>query len=548
MFIALIWGLHDAYVRWQERRLVRVAVSALQHGDYRTASLAAQNVLAIKPSSAPAARVVAELGERAGDRAALEWRRKVAQLEPNSVADTLAWARSALQFNDPTMAERALSTVSPAGQQTAGYHAVAALLAEARHEQNKAVDEWQEAVRLEPGNNEYRLQLGIIEIHSAQPERHAAGEALLKELRADPKERAAATRALITEGTLRRAYAADLLQLARELQSYPEATIDDRLLFLDFLHQMKVPEFSVYLSTLEKQVAQNAADLASLFSWMSQNNLNLIALDFLKDLPVEITTKWPVPLAIAEIYSRLGDWHKLETATKGANWQQYDFMREAYLTRALRGQDKPAAAEHEWAAAVKDASNNSESLIALFKTVSEWKWTDETVELLWTLAKYPDKQEEALQSLYRFFATKGDSQGLYRVLVRLIQTGSDNLDGKNNLAQLELLLNANVEEGRRLAAEVHQKAPSNAAYAATYAYSLLTKGDPKGALKVMNSLTPDQLRDPSISVYYGICLAATHNQQAVSFLEAGEKAHLLPEEKALVEKALAGLRPRPKTD
>jgi hypothetical protein len=317
--------------------------------------------------------------------------------------------------------------------------------------------------------------------------------------------------------------------------------LNDRLAYLDFLHQLNDPEFSSYLTKLEKEVAEKPVDLEALLSWMSGNNLNLLALDFVKSLPVESAQTWPTALAIAEIYARLGDWHKLETATKAANWQQFDFLRHAYLARALRGQEKPAAAEHEWASAVKVASSQSESLLSLIKTSSEWKWTNETVDLLWAMTKYPEKESEALRTLYRIYAASGDSQGLYRVLARLSQAGSENLDLKNNLAQISLLLNANPDDARRLAAEVYRKAPSNAAYAATYAYSLLTKGDPTGAVKIMRSLSEDQLRDPSISVYYGICLAAVRDDQAKSFLEAGQKAHLLPEEKALVDKALSNL-------
>src|SRR5438876_4533691 len=100
LLIALFWGGHDLYVRWQERRLIRRAVFDIQHGDVRDANLAARNVLELRPSSAPAARIMAQLAEQAGNRLALDWRRKVVQLEPKSTEDALAWARCALQFNN----------------------------------------------------------------------------------------------------------------------------------------------------------------------------------------------------------------------------------------------------------------------------------------------------------------------------------------------------------------------------------------------------------------------------------------------------------------
>ena len=94
-----------------------------------------------------------------------------------------------------------------------------------------------------------------------------------------------------------------------------------------------------------------------------------------------------------------------------------------------------------------------------------------------------------------------------------------------------------------MAADIYQKKPSNPAYATTYAYALLTKGNVREAEKVMNALSEEQLRDPAVSAYYGICLAAAKNPRAHEFLEASKNATLLPEERALVAKALGRLQP-----
>src|SRR5437879_13492264 len=75
-FIAAIWGGHDLYVRWQEKRLVRRATFDMEHGNERDASLAARSILEMKPSSASAARIMAQLAEQAGGRSALDWGRK----------------------------------------------------------------------------------------------------------------------------------------------------------------------------------------------------------------------------------------------------------------------------------------------------------------------------------------------------------------------------------------------------------------------------------------------------------------------------------------
>jgi hypothetical protein len=416
-----------------------------------------------------------------------------------------------------------------------------ALLAQARHEEEKADSEWTEAVRLAPNEKMYQLRLGILRAHARDADRHASGEMMLRRLRDDPKQRAAATRALITEGVAHRENPQELLALARELQAYPEAIFSDRLLFLDFLNQSHDAQLTAYLTELENNATAKALDLAALLLWMSRNNLDLLALDFVRGLSADSLEKWPVPIVLADIYARLKDWRGLEAFIKNANWRQFDFLRHAYLASALRAENKSAAAENEWAAATREASTQSDSVFSLIRAASEWGWDSETVDLLWTLAKFPEKQRETLQTLYRFYAKRGDTQGLHRVLVRLAASDPSNLDVQNNLAQISLLLKTNPVKSRQLAADVYRKMPANAAYAATYAYSLLTEGDAKGAVKIMSSLTEEQLRDPAISAYYGICLASARDGRANSYLEIGQKAPLLPEEKALIKKAVRDL-------
>jgi Flp pilus assembly protein TadD len=532
------WGGRHAYVRWQEKRWVERAAAYLQKGDTRSASLALRTVIQLKPSSVPANRLMADLADSMHDKSSLEWRRRVNALAPNSAEDLIAWARSAILYNDFSTAEHAMQQVPDSASDLASFHAAKALIAQHQGHVAVAESEWREAVRRAPSDNSYRLQLGVLQLRSNDAALHSAGERTLRELLKDPQQRVAAARALISDNVARHASTHDLLELAHNLQSYPEARLPDKLVYLDFLHQLDDPGFVSYLTQLEKSTQSNPTELGTLISWMSRNNLNLLALDFAKTAPPAALDKWPVPLAIAEVYLRLSEWKKLQTECENRNWAQFDFLRHAYLAHALRAQDKAAAAEHEWAASVKASSGDSEMTLALLKTVADWKWKEEMVELFWALSKYPERQNEAFQNLYQYYARNNDTQGLHRVLLRLAEIDPANSDVQNNLAQVSLLLNAQPEEARRIAAEIYQKKPSNAAYATTYAYGLLTSGKIREAEKVLNSLTSEQLRDPAVSAYYGICLAAANDPRAKEFLEIGQTATLLPEEKELVAKAL----------
>jgi tetratricopeptide (TPR) repeat protein len=271
---------------------------------------------------------------------------------------------------------------------------------------------------------------------------------------------------------------------------------------------------------------------------MSNNETAAAAVEFGNTLPAETLGKWPVLPALAAAYASLKDWTGLERLAKTTEWLPFDFLRRAYLARALRGQDKKFPAEQEWLAAQKEASAQPGSLLVLARTIAAWGWETETVDLLWVLAKSDDTKLEALQTLYQHYAKQGDTSGLYRTLLRLVEILPGDLALQNNLAQVSLLLGADVERARKIAAEIKEKEPSNGAYVSTYAFSLYTKGDIKGALKAMDQLSQDQLRDPSVAVYYGLVLAAAgQKEKAHEYLGRATQANLLPEEKALVERA-----------
>lgn len=537
LLVVLVWAGVGAYHRWQEGHLVRRAAAYLSGGDYKTAALSARRAYQLNSESADAARVLADIAERASDGTELGWRRRVVELRPDSTEDALALIRCALRANDFTTAEKALDKLRPLAEQTPGYHAALGRMAEMRSKPAEAEQHWAKAVELAPSDTAYQVQLALVQLGLPDEAKRAGARETLHRLRADPRQRAATTRALIMDGANRREDPQRLRALAEQLQSYPDAAFPDGLLFLEILRQMRDPKYDEYLKTLENDARASSPNAAGLISSLTTVGNAAEAIRFSGTLPPE-ASKWPVPLATAEAYARAEDWAGLHRAIDSSAWGGFEFLRHAYLTRALRAEQRQLEADQQWSKAQKEAAMHPQAMLLLARTVSGWGWQNDTVELLWTLSKAEETRKEALQLLYKHYAQSGDTNGVYRVLLHTAEIAPDDLMVQNNLAQVSLLLDKNADRARKIAAELARKDPFNAAYISTYAFSLYASGDVEEAKDEFEKLREDQLQVPSIAAYYGVVLAASGEKaRAREYLERGKQAFLLPEEKALVAKA-----------
>jgi thioredoxin-like negative regulator of GroEL len=326
--------------------------------------------------------------------------------------------------------------------------------------------------------------------------------------------------------------------LGRELDSFAEKIFVDRLLLLSALHLSADPASTPLLEELKREAAGVPEQAADLLSWFNGNAMPVAAISWASQLPPETLSQKAVPIALADAYIAAGDWTGMRAIVKTGNWGSIDYLRSALAARASRELREESDAAAQWAEARQKVSNAPKQALTLAEVVQKWGWRDEAIELLWIAAKDPVTGDDALQALYTYFAQQQATQDLYRVLLHRQGLRPDDRAIQNNVAQLSLLLNLNVERAQKLARDLYESEPKNAVYASTYAYALHAAGDSKKAEKVLAGLTPEQLRQPEIAAYYGVILAGTGDHaRAAEFLDLSEKAGLLPEERALVEKA-----------
>ena len=113
------------------------------------------------------------------------------------------------------------------------------------------------------------------------------------------------------------------------------------------------------------------------------------------------------------------------------------------------------------------------------------------------------------------------------------------LRARNNVAQCSLLLEMYGSQSLAIARQLAKESPNDHVILSTLAYALLVNQRTEDALKEIEKIPLEQLRQPSLALYYGLILHAGGNfEKAGQFLLLAENKSLLPEEKRLRDKAL----------
>lgn len=536
LIVVIVLG-YRFFESWQAKRLLGHAERYLDSGDTKSAAIMARHVLEVNSSNARACRILARISERVGQPAAIDWRMKVLETNPDSSEDTIALAKTALQFNEIATAETALEKVKAAARLSASYQEARAQLALAKKDPVAAEKYFAQAVRTEPSNRTYQFNLATAQLQSNSPDVRAAACALLRQFMEDNEFRISAAHAL-RDHAVHEKDVPTLLETARSLRSYPEATFRDRLSYVQILHALNHPDFAGALTDVQNEAATDSSKVTELLSWLSADHLAMLGIEWAKQLSGEVARKGGVRAATADCYLAANDWNGLQQVLKNTNWGDLEFLRHAYLARAFRERGDTLDFRAEWNVAMQEAGSDGERIFALEQGAAKWGWKSEVENLLWMLSKDAERQTSALGALYRYYADQGDTGGLYRVVARLREIRPGDEKAQNNFAQLSLLLSLNLEHAHQVAEQLYRKDPTNSIFAATYAFSLYRKGQYAQAAMVMGKLEPAQLEDPGSAVYYGLFLvAAGDKSKAAEYLKKGSEARLLPEEKTLLQNA-----------
>jgi Flp pilus assembly protein TadD len=532
------------YVPLRQARLIRQARRYLARFDTARAQLCLRSALVHNPKDVDACRLMAQLAEATHSPGALLWRSRVVELNPRSLDDRLELAQTASMLHDHTAATNALEGVLPDDKKTAAYQNVAGAVAAAENELAQAEAHFLEAARLEPTNVNTQLSLAVVRLHGTNSAALAQARTALRLVASTPANaafRCQALRELVVDA-LRWKQPESALALSNELLRQTNSLFKDRFLRLEVLRETRDAGFKQALAACQNEAVQDEGNLYELATWEMARISPGETLAWLRSLPADLQAKQSVALLLAECDTMVGDWTGLQTLLEHQKWADLEFIRCAFLARALRGQNLAASAGVQWEQALKLANGQKANLGMLLRLAAQWNWPGEAEDILWTIVnKYP-AEKWAVAALDQALARDGRTRSLMQLYSQESKRNPSDLVARTKLALTALLLDAQELKPRQLARELYQQQPTNPACAATYAFALHLQTNNAEALKILEQLNPGELETPSVAGCYGLVLQAAGNPaKALKYLDLSTNTLLLPEQRRLIDKAKAGI-------
>ncbi len=536
----------ETYSGWQEKRLLKRASAMLAQQDFAGASRAAREIVLRHGDSLTAFSILAEASEKQNQPESVTWRAQIARLQPRDLDSQLNLASAALRFGQLDAGRKALEKVAPADRDRAAYHVVAGWLARAQGSEAEVEEHFAAAASQEPANDLYQFNLAVLRIRSDAPEKSDEARQVLERLRKVPGYSAGSVRALLGDAVQRNELErADTL--AQDLQMSQQVTFTDYLLCLEFYRKLDQSKFSALLEKVKPVAARSPSDLALLMDWLNDNRLTAEVLKWMEKLPVELITKPPPAIAIADAFVEGKNWSRLKRWTRSGAWGESEYLRLAYQAYGSK-QSRQSAADVEfsslWHSAERAAADRPDREILLARLATKWGFSMEAEQLWQRVSKNAPSRREALDALYRIYRANNDQTNLYRTARRLHESSPNEPGVAADYARLALLVEQNTADGHRIAKEAYERAPADAKAAITYAFSLYGLGRSAEGIEIMKKLPAEEMHDSHAAAYAAVLLL-DENQIAAAqeYIAAAQTGPIFPEEKKLLDEAIAKVSP-----
>lgn len=533
------------YKVWKQQRALTQAEEFIAKRDFPSAKIALELAMTAVPGDTATLRVAANLLDQVGSPDVMILRRRLLQLDPDSLEDRVSLINEALRHRDFNAARDALRDM-PANQANRPDAIKAALYYELATDNRPMADALFDRLKaLEPDNDRLKVLHALLRMKSPRPEVVAQARRELAPYIEDPHYTLFIRRDMLLAAMQRNDHP-DARRLAKLIAADPHATLSDRVQEANFeLNEDQRPFDGVFAGLVPW--ARDSRSAAELLRWTILADHPRQGADWVKILPAAWLGEPDLLAARAELAAALRDWDGLQALLEQGAWGQvdHDVVRLAFSARLLADRNNTALQREVWGEALSESAQSLTGLNLLYRLAGYWGWTSAGESTLWAIVRGYPMQAWAHQTLFNYYRQKGDTDNMRALIGALRDEDGSMPRYRHDWALLTLLTTSTSGWGpaKQTMADLYQSAPDNPNYATGYALALAQSGQTSAALEVLGKCTPEELglpsRAPYLAYIYGMARRRAEFAK-VSALEAS-LPNILPEEHALFSLGRAAL-------
>jgi thioredoxin-like negative regulator of GroEL len=526
------------YHGWKQQRALTQAKEFIEQQDFPSARLSLNVALTAVPGDTQALRVAAELLEQVGSPEAMILRRRLVQLEPESLNDRVSLINSALRYRDINAARDALRDMplSQTDEPAAIKVALAFALATENHPIADAL--YDRLKRIEPDNENLKVMHALLRLKSPRAETVVKARSELAQYEDIPRYALFINREMLLEA-VQRNDRVEARRLAKLIASDPQATLADRLHEANFALNVDKRPFDEIFAGLTPRAAIRVTDAVDLIRWTVLVGQPAQGAAWLKTLPAEIRDDALMLSAKAELAAAQSQWDDLAGLLERGAWGQVDrdTVRLAFSAK-LAGDRKNSTLQRQiWDEALTSAGRSLASLTLLYRVAGVWNWETEGENTLWAITKAYPLQAWAHQTLFNVYRQRRDTENMRALIGVLRERDGSMTRYRHDWALLSMLTmrSPTWSPPKQEMYNLYQSEPTNPNYITGYAFALAQTEKTEEAIEIIGKLPAEELAQPARAPYLAYIYGMARDQadfNRVAALESQLPA-LLPEERAL---------------
>jgi len=521
---------------WRVQQLSTQAEALMSKAQWQEAALKAHSAYQLKTDEEAAIRVVARLQSKTGKPAmAVSFWRQLKAIDANTQADDIHYTEDLLKTGLMTDAQQQISEIFAEYPETPENLRLAARVYLSLGQLPLSISYAEKAYEMDAKNEEGRLLLALLQLVSRDEDLSENGKQTLLNIgKNTDKTGLDALTALSMRMDLS---PEEMRKVIAGLEAHPDVSEAHRLTILSLKLQIKPDERIVLLEeATSTRISADPMIKKAFAVWLNGQREYERTLAF---LPLsEAVTRQDLLLSHLDALSALKRWNDVQQILEGKSIPLEETHKQLFLARSLMEQDDLSKANIHWGHAHAAAAPSMEQTLYLATYAMKIGQTEQAERAYRKLASNSKTARPAYKMLLEFARKRGDTAGLYKILLEMHERWPRDPAISNDYAYFSLLLDKNINTSFEIAKTLVEDAPDSLPHRTTLALAYLKKNAFASALKVYDNLNIPwaKMGTSHYAIYAAVLARNLKENEALKIMANINLNSLRPEERALLPK------------